>query len=182
MFDLTNRSTIFASLPPHGIGAEIGVDWGHHVFDIKRLSQPRLLWLIDCWEVQPVEVYGSDPANSHFKEKYRMCLERFMFDPTVRLLKEYSQEAATLFPDGYFDWLYIDSNHLQCYQDMTAWWPKVRSQGYLMGHDYCMVGDYITVKQDVDRFTTELHLEAGITLDLDPEHQSAYKSWVLQKP
>ena len=134
--DLTGRESIFSSQKPGGIGAEIGVDWGTFSLRIMELAKPRLMYLVDCWEIQSSEVYGSDPANTQQDVKYRQCLQRYTTDERFRMVKAYSLEAAEVFPDGYFDWLYIDANHLQAYQDCCAWWPKVKTGGIIAGHDY----------------------------------------------
>jgi hypothetical protein len=177
-WDLRDRETIFASLPRGGIGAEIGVDWGEFSKVIFQRAEPRLLYLIDCWEEQPVEIYGHDPANSAHDVKYKQCLRWFATNEQIRMIKAYSLDAAPCFPDQYFDWLYIDANHLQCYADIRAWWPKVKSGGWMMGHDYVTggVGDYITVAKDVDRFVAETGLPVLLTDD------EIYKNWIVQKP
>ncbi len=177
-FDLQNRETIFASLPRGGVGAEIGVDWGEFSKIIFREARPRLLYLVDCWEKQSEKVYGHDPANSAHDVKYRQCLQWFTTDEQIKMVKAYSLDAALLFPDGYFDWLYLDANHLQCYADMLAWWPKVKSGGCFMGHDYVKggVGDFITVADDVDRFVAETGLPLLLTED------PIYQNWIIQKP
>ena len=47
-------------------------------------------------------------------------------------------KAARCFLDGELDFVFIDGEH--SYEaarlDIEAWWPKVRSGGLLMGHDY----------------------------------------------
>jgi len=49
-----------------------------------------------------------------------------------------SVKAARCFDDGELDFVFIDADH--SYQatksDITAWWPKLRPGGLLIGHDY----------------------------------------------
>ena len=177
-WNLESRDTMFASLPPGGVGAELGVDWGEFSKSILQYANPRLLYLIDCWEEQPEEVYGHDPANSHHGVKYKQCLGWYTTDERVKMVKAFSLDACEAFPDEYFDWFYVDANHLQCYQDMVAWWPKIKSGGFFMGHDYVIggVGDYITVANDVVRFADEASLEVTLTND------EIYKNWIIGKP
>ena len=179
-FDLTDRESIFLGLPPGGIGAEVGVAWGEFSKIIIANAKPRLMYLIDLWTHQSVEVTGNDPANSVQENKdaqYRQVLGWFLTDPGVRVVKDYSVKAALNFPDGYFDWVFIDSNHLICYEDIQAYWPKVKPGGYLLGHDYVDggVGDFITVKDDVDRFVAETGLPLLLTDD------PIYKCWILER-
>lgn len=178
-FNLADRETIFTSLPRGGVGAEIGVDTGDFSEIILRNAEPSLLFLVDCWKYLPVEVYGNDPANKPQVTKdqdYRHVFSKFLADPRVRVLKAFSIEAAAMFPDNFFDWIYLDANHLQCYEDIQAWWPRVKPSGILAGHDYCTVGDYIRVKEAVDRFVAETGLPL-LTTD-DP----IYKCWIIERP
>lgn len=46
-----------------------------------------------------------------------------------------SEQAAALFADDSLDFCYIDAQHdfLSVMQDITRWWPKVRSGGIMAG-------------------------------------------------
>jgi hypothetical protein len=178
---LPDRESLFAALPKGGVGAEIGVLIGAWANEILKLAEPRLLYAIDCWEHQPDEVTGHDPANVAQREKddqYYGVLARWIIDPRVRVVKGFSERVAPLFPDTYFDWVYIDANHLQCHADMVEWWPKVKAGGWLLGHDYVVggLGDFITVQADVDRFVAE----RGLTLELTAD--PVYQNWIIRKP
>ncbi len=177
-WNLQDRETMFASLPKGGVGAEIGVAWGDFSRVIHRLAEPKMLYLIDCWEEQSVEDYGHDPANIDPVSKYRQCLKWFLPEPDIKVVKGFSLDVAPAFPNDFFDWIYIDANHLECHADMQAWWSKVKTGGWLMGHDYVVggVGDYITVAADVDRFVVKKGLPMLLTKD------EVYKNWILQKP
>ena len=180
-FDLTDRETIFTSLPRGGVGAEIGVDFGEFSKVILRNAEPRLLYLVDCWEQQPTEVTGHDPANYRQEIKdaaYHQVLGWFLADKRVRVVKGYSEKVAPLFPDDFFNWLYLDANHLRCGADLRAFWPKIKPGGWIMGHDYVTggVGDFITVQADVDEFSAEHKLPMLLTDD------PIYKNYVIQKP
>lgn len=178
-FDLRDRNTLFASLPKSGVGVEVGVDNGGFSGAILRFSSPKLLYLVDCWEHQSEVVCGSDPGNQPQPikdELYQKVLKRFLLHDSVRIVKAYSVPAATLFPDGYFDWVFLDANHLRCGEDIAAWWPKVKRGGYLMGHDYCTLDDFIRVKTSVDEFVASTGLPLLITED------PIYKCWIVQRP
>jgi hypothetical protein len=127
MLDLLDRNTLIGSLPHGGIGAEIGVDVGLFSEVILERNQPRELWLVDCWHHQDSETYGSDPANAIEQAqegKYQEVLRRFSDRPNVRILREWSVAAAAMFDDEFFDWVYIDANHLQVDRDLPAWWQR----------------------------------------------------------
>ena len=58
--------------------------------------------------------------------------------PQLRILRLNSLEAAKLFPDNYFDLVFIDADHRYdaVSADIKAWFPLVRIGGILSGHDY----------------------------------------------
>ena len=60
----------------------------------------------------------------------------------IKYLDMSSIDAAKLFPDESFDFIYIDASHTyeNCKQDIEAWFPKVRYSGILSGHDYPISG------------------------------------------
>ena len=180
-FDLTDRDSLFSSLPKGGIGAEVGVAWGVSSKEIIRLTEPSLMYLVDCWEHQSFEVCGDDQANtaqSHKDGQYRQVLGWFVTDPKVRVVKAFSVKAALAFPDGYFDWVYIDANHLQCYEDIKAWWPKIKPGGWLLGDDYIDTANCFTVETDVNRFVAESGHQLQVAIDAN----TAYKHYVISKP
>ena len=120
-------------------------------------------------------MYDNDPANSCHDVKYTQCLQKYLLDERVKIVKAFSEEAAPCFPENYFDWFYIDANHMQAYKDIQLWWPKIKSGGFLMGHDYC-ANEFITVQVDVDRFISETGLPLLVTDD------PVFKCWIIQKP
>ena len=125
---------------------------------------------------QPAAAVGEDLVSQETADaRYLDVCARFASDPRVRIIRDFTIPAATRFPDKVFDWIYVDANHLQCYDDMTAWWPKVKSGGYLTGHDYAKERNWMTVTQDVDRFVKEHQLVMTATTE-------KYASWVIQKP
>lgn len=60
-----------------------------------------------------------------------------VFDVAVPLVCT-SLRAASLFPRGSVDFVFIDAAHdyTNVKADLLAWWPKIRPGGVLAGHDY----------------------------------------------
>ena len=84
--------------------------------------------------------------------------------------------TAKAFPDSFFDWVYIDANHVAPYvaEDISAWWPKVKPGGVFSGHDYCG-GPFQAVIDAVQDFQKATGLELGLTTE-------GTKSWYFIKP
>ena len=53
-------------------------------------------------------------------------------------LRMLSEDAAKMFHDAYFDWIYLDALHTEdaIARDLQVWWPKLRPGGLLSGDDY----------------------------------------------
>ena len=60
--------------------------------------------------------------------------------PSVKFkhINELSIEAASLFSDEYFDWIYIDALHTYegVRDDIQYYWPKLQRGGLFSGHDF----------------------------------------------
>jgi hypothetical protein len=96
-------------------------------------------WAIDSWEI---ELACSRTEKRRTTEKWfqmhRYCCELMMHFPQLKVVKLTSELASTIFPDAYFDMIYIDANHSfeNVYADIGYWLPKVREGGIISGHDY----------------------------------------------
>lgn len=120
------------------VAAEVGVWRGE--FSARLLSTWNgTLHMIDAW--QHLENY-QDQCNLS-DEEHEQCFQRALyvaesFTPRAVIWREQSPAAASRFPDGYFDLVYLDGNH--SYEavkiDLAAWAPKIRAGGTLCGHDY----------------------------------------------
>lgn len=49
-----------------------------------------------------------------------------------------STEASVMFEDNSLDFLFIDASHIEAdvLDDLSCWFPKIKSGGYIGGHDY----------------------------------------------
>ena len=185
MLDLLDRNTLIGSLSHGGIGAEIGVANGCFSQVILDRNQPSRLILVDCWEHQGGE-YAVDPANGPSQQYqdavYAEVCQRFANRPEVEIVRAYSVPAAARFEDWYFDWVYLDGNHLIVDQDIAAYWPKVKRGGYLCGHDYTF-STGITVKPIVDAWVAWEGLELQVAgLQSDDIYERNYSTWCVRKP
>ena len=73
--------------------------------------------------------------------RYETVCLRFKSDicsGRVRIHRGYSSNVLDEFPDEYFDWVYIDGNHLYEFakQDLERSFTKTKPGGYITGNDY----------------------------------------------
>ena len=90
--------------------------------------------------VDPYRVFdGSDVQSKERADRLFLSVIRKMREfPQFFLIKEKSIFTAEMFPDKYFDLVYIDADHRYeaVSQDIKVWMPKVKDNGILCGHDY----------------------------------------------
>lgn len=137
-------------------GAEIGVQEGLFAAEIRK-HWGGDLHLIDSWTM--IEEFPGVSIAVQFNN-YLKTVIRFLDDFHAYVHRMSSRQAAETFPDGFFDWVYIDADHrpTAIREDLRLWYPKVRNGGVLAGHDYLdgkvSAGDF-GVKSAVDRLIVE---------------------------
>lgn len=142
MIEYPTREAFLEALPKGGKIAEIGVFRGHHAAAMYNICSPAELVLIDPWKSPPEDVKldykWAKIGQAELDILYNNVCAMFYGVSNVKILKYNSLDGAALFPDEYFDWVYIDANHLYdpVMEDLLAWYPKVKKGGYLCGHDY----------------------------------------------
>lgn len=105
---------------------ELGVASGDFSSVLAKSNLKELV-LIDKW-------------NDHHGDSERLfVIKRFKNDSRIKIFHETFLDSANKFPDGYFDFIYIDG-YAHTGQDsgltLKLWWPKVRLGGFFGGHDY----------------------------------------------
>lgn len=139
-------------LPKQSIGAEIGVHLGDFSQQLLDAVSPVELHLIDPWEHQAGTVYkdawyGGAATAGQAEMDARHAAVHARFEPqiragSVRVHRGYSDDVLARFPDGYFDWVYIDGNHLYEYvmKDLELATRKTKAGGLITGDDYAEGG------------------------------------------
>ena len=158
------RRSLLEMLPKNSIGAEIGVHKGDFSAVILATVGPARLHLIDPWRYEPSPTYegawygGHANGQAEMDERYESVLTRF--DGEIRagtVVVDRAESAAALasLPDDYFDWVYIDGNHLYEYVRLDLEWSlrKTKVGGLITGDDYREGGWWDGgVKKAVDEF------------------------------
>ena len=105
--------------------------------------KPNKLHLIDPWKFIPDytwEWYGGTRAKSQHDMNtiFNMVCNRFSNDSKIEIHRLFASEASTLFEDEYFDWVYIDGDHLYDFvlADLNNYFPKVKKGGLIIGDDF----------------------------------------------
>jgi hypothetical protein len=149
--------TITKDLNLTGHFVEVGVLRGAFSNHLLQCNPSRLS-LVDPWKKYDHEIF-SDYKN-FTQETYDLLFEsvkkKFAHLNNVSIIREESTTACKRFSEGSLDLVYIDANHdyEYCYEDLVAWWGKVRPGGLLCGHDYQHKG----VNKAVKRFVSEYGL------------------------
>ena len=132
---VANREALLALLPKNGVVAELGVNEGDFSASILEMAGPAKLHLLDTWGLKPEE-----------REKQRRVEQKFAAAITagqVQLHVGRSTDIADHFEIGYFDWIYIDTDHSYATTkaELEKYAPKMKVGGIMAGHDF-IVGNW----------------------------------------
>ena len=138
-------------------GAEIGVALGDNASEILKSWPEVKLILVDNYWHSLDWATRTQERLSQFNDRVKW----FIMD---------SQEASIGIEDNYLDFVYIDANHSYrgCYLDIKAWYPKVKPDGVLCGHDIAEPG--------VTKAVLDFNLQNNLLL------QTKQCDWWIVKP
>jgi hypothetical protein len=126
-------------------GAEIGVykaKMSQHLLN----SIPNLeLYVIDRWSEYTVKEKLGDKRSpmvylkkDTWKKIHKKVIKIQKKYKNMHIIRQDSGKASMKFKDNYFDFVFIDGDHSYkgVLKDIKSWYPKVKTGGYLSGHDY----------------------------------------------
>lgn len=130
-----NRNALLQALPPDAIVAEIGVASGDFSKRILRFAKPSRLHLIDAWD--------DDRYHSGLEQVVTDKMNGEIESGRVSIHRGYSTTILPTFPDHYFDWVYLDTDHTYetTRDELQLLANKVKPGGIIAGHDY-ITGDW----------------------------------------
>jgi hypothetical protein len=136
-----NRNQMLLDLPKNLIVAELGVFNGTFSESILKICEPSQLILIDLWEntnIMSGDVDGNNVVKINGEDLYNQVNTKFQNVENIVIHRDYTTSAMSKYPDDYFDVVYIDADHSYsgCMADLEISFKKVKSGGYIMGHDY----------------------------------------------
>jgi len=162
MTEIKHRIDLVSLLPENAVVAEIGVAEGNFSADLLERGIGKL-YSVDNWgHIPSVTGDGNFPQDFHDKN-YTAAKERLTkYGERSVILKGLSVEMAKLVPDNSLDLLYLDGAHYYAgvAADLNAWYPKVKSNGIIAGHDY-LNNDY-QVKEAVSHFVVERNIITSV--------------------
>lgn len=163
---------------------EVGVYEGATAAVIAQQRHNAIIHCVDPWannssyDYKATNDYLAFSSDEQHQRHFETFKARNWFTESQGRLKIYrkqSQVAVEDFSDNSMDLVFIDADHSYSgvKQDINLWWNKVKSGGYLGGHDYDFPDLPFGVKKAVDEFVAERDLE----LELD-----GCWCWFIKKP
>jgi hypothetical protein len=168
MIYAANRYDMLRHFPLNGITAEVGVFAG--VFSRVMVSRlrPQLHYAVDNWSAGKF-LFNGQLVDARDAEA--LCRAEFAGEVqqgTVEILKGDSTHILALLPDGWLNVCYVDASHdyASVLADLEATLPKMKSGGWIAGHDYCMICGFGVVRATAV-FCDRHKLHIGIMTDED---------------
>ncbi|MBX2940669.1 MAG: class I SAM-dependent methyltransferase [Ferruginibacter sp.] len=130
---LTNRIALLQMMPLNAVCAEIGVNRGEFSEEIIKITHPSKMHLIDAWG--DTKRYH-DGLKLDVEEKFSKQIAEGLIEINVG----FSNHVLETFPDHYFDWVYLDTDHTykQTKTELDVLLRKMKMNGIIAGHDYIM--------------------------------------------
>jgi len=150
-FKINREQWIVALVNEHGwtLGAELGVANGRTFLFVLETCPQLTLIGVDLWEEQLVndgpETWENWPHDKNEKNVREVAKK---FGDRAIIIKDWTIEAAKQVEDESLDFIFIDADHSSeaVRNDIITWTTKVKSSGWILGHDI----NWPTVKGVVD--------------------------------
>jgi hypothetical protein len=127
-------------LPKNAIGAELGVFKGQFSPILLERTSPTRLHLIDPWYFLTAHWHwgGGDRSTVHALIRVLQRFEKEIENGRVRVHVGDDLQVLATFPDGYFDWVYVDSSHAYEHtrDELRMLERKIKSGGVIAGDDW----------------------------------------------
>lgn len=165
---------VIADMPSdNSVALELGVAAGYFSDSLLRSKRIGKLFSVDCW------------ADHHDDREYLLACARLAKHGTRSILmRSFFDDVLALFPDEYFDLIYIDAYAHTGQQDgklLTDWYPKLKQGGIFSGHDYDPKHWPETVKA-VDAFAVSVAKKILVIPGVRTANpQDQYPSWRIVK-
>jgi SAM-dependent methyltransferase len=169
----THRWNVTDPLPPTGnIGIELGVAAGSFSARMVASGQFSRFWGVDAY------------SDGHNVAQYKQALHATGLWSDYRLLRMTFEQAADLFPDEFFDFIYIDGyahTGEEGGATLRDWYPKLKPGGVFAGDDYSPEAWPLTVWA-VNEAAAQLGVAVNTTDVVLDEAFNRHPSWFFTRP
>jgi len=160
---------------------EIGVYEGSYASKINEAFPNSSLHLLDTWDTNDTDFYYSARPKA-VESAFEVANSRFKNNKNITFIVENSNVAHKKYDKNFFDWIYIDADHSYeaVLSDLNNWYPKLKSNGIMSGHDWNPNPDI----EEFDMFGVEKALDEfskNKNIDLNLTNEQFYKSWFFKK-
>jgi len=156
---LSNREMGLREVPENAVIAEIGVAFGAFSQSMLEIAKPKKMYAIDIFNDKTTGFWGdnvfAENNTTHF-EWYKKKFEKYVSDETLEMKKGLSWDIMAEFPDGTFDYVYLDAAHDydSVVKDIEVLKHKVKDGGIIQFNDYTFQ-DAIGVAPAVNKYVNE---------------------------
>jgi hypothetical protein len=161
MILIENRDLLLNQFNNNIIIAEIGVFKGEFSKKIFESLTPSELHLIDIFEGNTCsgDKDGNNIVWTNLSDEYSSLKELYKNEKNVFIHKGNSFDVLSSFDNEYFDLIYIDGDHryLGVKKDLEVSYSKVKTNGFICGHDYT-TSMFVDVVNAVNEFCNEKSL------------------------
>lgn len=129
--------SLITKLFPNPSIVELGVFEGNGL-DLLLRTNPTKIVGVDLWKGDG-KISTTDGLPDHIMQKYyEQVYNTFKDNDKVELVRDTTINASKKYDDNSFDFVFIDGDHTYdgCFNDIVAWYSKVKDGGILSGHDY----------------------------------------------
>ena len=156
------RNELLSEFDNDLIIAELGVFRGEFSKFIHSNLNPKKLYLVDLFSghMGSGDKDGNNMVFVNLNDEYKSLNKYFENHSSVEVIQNYSGRFLSSLPDEHLDIVYIDADHEYdgVKQDLNLSFNKVKSGGYICGHDY-VSPRFEGVVRAVNEFCDDKHLE-----------------------
>lgn len=190
MKQLQNRNQFADLLKERGARDAVEVGVAEAGFSFHLLSNwPGRIFMVDPWALLKAEGFSGhgEDTDAGMEARYQRVVagaarfNRPGEQPRCVPMRMTSEQAAREFDDNFFDFIFLDGNHLyaEVVKDISWWYPKLKAGGLFAGHD-AINGWKGGVNYGVLRAITEFAETHGLVVLKTQEPD--YPSWYCVKP
>lgn len=171
---LKSRLDLPNILSPESIGIELGVAGGYYSDILLKSSKFLRLYSIDRW------------SDHHGVDEYLSAAKKLAVHGSQSIvIKASFDDVISLFPEDYFDFIYIDAYAHTGQEGGTIlrdWFPKLKKGGIFSGHDYeekQWPKTFSAVNKFIENKKLSLNIIPGQDNSINSEDR--FKSWFTLK-